>query len=88
MALGLAGAAFAFLMLPVLMGATAHAQSYDYQITASDTIPIFQAGAAAVKTNGVAILNVAVPYLAGAAVAFAVILILWVVVRYFKSHRA
>jgi len=65
---------------------TAHAQSY--LITATDTIPIFEAGATAVKDNGLAVLEVAVPYLAGAAVAFAVILIIWVVVRYFRSHRA
>ena len=77
-----------FLVLPFLMASQAHAQTPDYLITSTDTIPIFQTGAAAVKENGLAVLNVAVPYLAGAAVAFAVILILWIVVRYFKNHRA
>jgi hypothetical protein len=70
-----------------LLALTAHAAD-DYLITASDTIPIFQNGASAVKSNGIAVLNVAVPYLAGAAVAFSVILILWVVVSYFRNHRA
>jgi len=58
----------------------------DYLITASDTIPIFELGATAVKNNGLAVLTVAVPYLAGAAVAFIVVLIFWAVVHYFRSH--
>lgn len=84
----LVGSVSAFLLLGIATPfLAAHAQA-SYLITASDTIPVFQLGAQAVKDNGLAILNVAVPYLAGAAVAFAVILIIWVVVRYFKNHRA
>lgn len=53
----------------------------DYLIQSSDTIPVFQSGAVALKTNGLAILNVAVPYLVGVAVALAIIAIVWVAVR-------
>jgi len=59
----------------------------DYLITASDTVPVFEGGATAVKTNGLAILNVAVPYVAGAAVCFAIIGVLWFVVYLFIRHN-
>jgi hypothetical protein len=58
----------------------------DYLIQASDTVPVFQNGAAALKSNGLALLNVAVPYLVGVAVAVAIIGVVWVAVRLIKGH--
>lgn len=78
----------ALLVLPILVGMTARAHAADdYLITASDTIPIFTSGAAAVKTNGLAVLGITIPYWAGALVAFAVIAVLFFVARLFWRHR-
>ena len=57
----------------------------DYLIQSSDTIPIFQAGAAALKSNGLGVLEVAVPWLAGALVALTVVYIFY---RVFRMLRA
>lgn len=71
--------------MALLVAGVAHASGY--LIEASDTEPIFTAGATAAKSNGLAILNIAVPYAAGAAVAFAIIGVLWFVVSLFLRHR-
>jgi len=83
-----AAAALAMVGVVSFAGLVPQAQASGYLIQTSDTIPVFEAGATAVKDNGLAMLTIAVPYLAGAAVAFALILIIWVVVSYFRSHRA
>ena len=73
------GATIAALLAPL-----AHAQ-VDYTITASDTIPVFEAGAAALKDNGLAVLNVAVPWLAGALIALTIVYLFYRVFSYFRA---
>lgn len=63
----------------------AHAQAYDYTITASDTIPVFENGAASLKSNGLAVMNVAVPWLAGALIALTIVYIFYRVFRHFRA---
>jgi len=57
-----------------------------FNLNATDTSCIFQQGAAAVKSGGLAILNVAVPYVASAAVCFGVIAVFMVVAWLVKRH--
>lgn len=64
--------------------AVSHAFAADYLITATDTVPIFQDGATAVKQNGLAILQVAVPYVEGALVALAIVWVAILVARHFR----
>jgi hypothetical protein len=54
-------------------------------IEASDTVCIFKNSAAMLKSNALALLNVAVPYLVGVAIALAIIGVVWVAVALVKG---
>jgi len=55
----------------------------DYTIVASDTLPIFESGALAIKTQGIAVLTVVFPWLVGALVALSAIYVSYRVIRHF-----
>ncbi len=54
-----------------------------YLVPASDTICLFKLGAASLKSNGLAILNVSVPWLAGALIALLIITFFYFLGKYF-----
>lgn len=78
----LVGISVATLVLaPALMGALPAHADYDYIVTATDTIPVFQNAAAVAKSNGLAVLNVGLPYVAAFLVAIVILALVMLPVK-------
>lgn len=81
-AMAVSGGGIATLITSIVTGlGVAHAQAYDYIVSATDTVPIFEQTAQVAKSNGLAVLGVGLPYFVGFMIALVILALVLLPIR-------